>query len=191
VAKVEDLGGKSIGELGLSPEVANALRDVVAELGDNYRDAFVAMVQAINRQASALERIQNTLGILIEKLAPELTDRLPAAITVAQPGTQPDLASAIIVADPIGTGFTLSQEALAQALGIPATAVSVLARALGLRKEDCAVVVRRGGRSETVNYHARAVARFRELVEAADQAKLNPEQRSALKRVRAIWSQKR
>jgi hypothetical protein len=189
VAKPADFSAKSISELGLSPEVEDALRDVVASLGEDYRDAFVEMAQAINRQASALDRIQATLNVLVSKVIPEHDDRIPAAVSVAPQGTRADLAHAIIVADPIGAGYTLSQEALARALGITQTDVSILERALKLREDgSCAVVVRKGLHHDTVNFNARAIARFRELVANAQESSLNGNQKSALKRTRAAFA---
>ena len=55
-----------------------------------------------------------------------VSDDVPVALGVAPAGvTLPDLASAIVVADPIGSGFTMSQDALAKAIGTPG------ARAIG------------------------------------------------------------
>jgi hypothetical protein len=183
----DDLGARNIAELGLSPEVEAALRDVIAALGEDYRDAFVAMVQAINRQASALDRIQATLNILVSKVAPELNDQVPAAVSVAPEGTRPDLASALVVPDPIGAGYVLSQEALAKAVGVSGADVSVLVRAFKLRDDGkCAVVVRKGGHQTMVNFHPRAIARFRELVLApVHHPGLDRNQRSALQRAKA------
>ncbi|HEX3770486.1 MAG TPA: hypothetical protein VHV30_06470 [Polyangiaceae bacterium] len=183
--KIRDLSLKSIAELGLTPEVEEALRDVIAELANDYRESSVAMAQALSRQASALDRIQNTLAILVTKIAPELNDQIPAAISVALDGEQPDLASAVVVADPIGAGFSLSQDAVAKALGVTQTDFSVLDRAFKLRDDgNCAVVVRKGPQRNTVNYHRRAIERFRELVAGAQPSSLTAEQKSALRRVK-------
>ena len=43
------------------------------------------------------------------------------------------------------------------------------------------MVVRQGVRSNTVNYHPRAVEKFKELVARADVPKLKPDARSALR----------
>jgi hypothetical protein len=149
------------------------------------------MAEAIARQASALDRIQTTLSILVAKIAPELNDQVPAAISVAPDGSRPDLASAIVVADPIGAGFTLSQQALATAIGISQADLSVLDRAWKLRDtEGCAVTVRKGPRRNAVNYHRRAVSRFLQLVESAPTSTLNAEQRSALRRVKTALAKR-
>jgi hypothetical protein len=193
VARPLDLGGRAIAELGLPPAVEAALRDVIGGLGADYREAFVTMVQAINRQAAALERIQTTLNVLVSKVAPELSDQALPALGVAPEGTRPDLASAIIVSDPIATGYVLSQEALARALGIKQTDLSILERAFKLRDDGkCAIVVRRGVRrgkpQDTVNFHPRAIERFRELVATAQPSTLDGNQRSALERIRKAFA---
>ena len=158
-------GAKQLGKsLGLSPQVTQKLVEIQAEVDGAYREAFVEMVRAINRQASALERIQNTLAILVEQTAPQLKGQAPAAIRIAGEDEDPDLASALMVADPIAAGYTLTQSALAEALGLSAPDVSVLVRAFELPDDDrCAVVVR-GGKRAVVNYHPRAIQRFKELV---------------------------
>ncbi len=160
----EDLGAAGAKLLGLSPEVAKKLTEIQAEVSGAYRDTLIEMMQAVNRQASALERIQQTLEILIEHMAPQLKGQAPAAFRVAGDGESPDVASALVVADPIAAGLTMTQADLARATGISGPDTSILARAFKLEDDpDCAVVVR-GGRHKTVNYHPRAVRRFRELV---------------------------
>lgn len=160
----EDLGAAGAKRLGLSPEVAKKLTEIQAEVSGAYRDTLIEMMQALNRQASALERIQRTLEILIEHTAPQLKGQAPAAFRVAADGESPDVASALVVADPIAAGYTMTQADLARALGISGPDASILARAFKLEEDpDCAVVVR-GGKNKTVNYHPRAARRFRELV---------------------------
>jgi hypothetical protein len=145
------------------------------------------MVQAIRQQASVLERIQTTLTILVKHLAPKLEGQLPAAVRVAGHGESPDLATALIIADPVGAGFTMSQAEIAKALGISQADASVLLRAFGLNKdEQCSVVVRPGDNQKraVVNYHPRTIDRFREMV-ASPPTTLDANQKAAVRRMRA------
>jgi len=171
--------------LNLDPRVDTALRDVEDELRAQYSDAFVALTRAVNEQASALNRIQTTLDVLVRAIEPKLASQLsglPPAIRVAKDGEEPDLASAVVVADPVGAGFVLTQQALADALGLSASDVSVLLKAFRLAEDgECAVVVRRGKHHDLVNYHRQAIIRFRELV-AAPPDGLTRDQRNALDR---------
>jgi hypothetical protein len=185
MADVRDLSSRSIDQLGLSPGVAQALRDVQGEIAEAYRENFIVMVQTLQQQTAALERIQSTLQILVQHLAPELSGRVPAAFSVAAADERPDLAKALVVADPISAGFTLSQAGLAEALGLKPTDVSILVKAFGLANDSkCAVVVRKGKTREIVNYHPQAIQRFRNLVKKPPGA-LSDNARSALRRVRA------
>lgn len=164
-ADVHEFGKSAISRLNLSPEVETAFKDVQAELSNAYRDAFVEITAALREQASALNRIQTTLAMLVTAVKPELQGQVPPAIRVAGEGEAVDLATAVVVADPIGAGYSLGQSQIAQALGITQSDVSILARAFQLKEDpECAVVVRKGKRSEMVNYHPRAIMRFRELI---------------------------
>jgi hypothetical protein len=184
MADVRDLSSRAIEDLGLSPDVARALSDVQGEIAHAYRESFVVMLQTLKQQTAAIERIQSTLQILVEHLAPELSDRVPAAFSVAPSGERPDLAKALVVADPIAAGFTLSQSGLAEALGLKPSDVSVLVKAFGLARDPkCAVVVRKGSQREIVNYHPKAVQRFQALVKKPP-AGLEGNALSALRRVR-------
>jgi hypothetical protein len=184
--KLPDLASRAIEQLDLDPEVKDLLLSIQADVTASYQKSFVTMLEAIHRQASSIERLQTTLNLLVEKIAPEIKDRVPVALRASGPGEDPDVASALVVADPIATGYTMTQANLAEALGLPEPEVSVLVRAFGLREDgESAVVVRKGRRSDTVNYHPRAIARFRELV-ADPPDELKPEQASALKRVRKL-----
>ena len=186
--KVQELSGPAIDSLNLSPDVSRALKDVQAELADAYREGFLAMVEAINTQASAIKRIQASLDLLIRHTKPELADQLPAVVPavvrIARDGEEPDLASALVVADPIGAGYTLSATAFSKVLGISTGDFSILAKAFKLSSDgNCAVVVRKGGTHHTiVNYHPRAVQRVRELI-ATPPPGLTSDQKSALRRV--------
>ena len=181
-----DISSKSIDQLPVLPEVKDALKDIQAEVAIAYREGFVEMVQAIRQQASVLERIQATLGILVKHLDPKLEGQLPAAMRVAGDGESPDLASAVVVADPIAAGFTMSQADVAKAIGITQADVSVLLRAFQLNKDGaCAVIVRPGGdkKREVVNYHPRTLERFRDLL-GKPPSGLDANQRSSLRRAR-------
>ncbi len=182
-----DISSKAIDQLPVQAEVKDALKDIQAEVADAYREGFVEMVQAIRQQASVLERIQTTLAIMVKHLDPKLEGQLPAAVRVAADGESPDLASAMVIADPVGAGFTMSQADIAKALGINQADASILLRAFKLNKDvECAVVVRPGGdqKREVVNYHRRTLDRFRDLA-AKPPSGLDPSQRGALKRVGA------
>lgn len=78
----------------------------------------------------------------------------------------------------------LVQANLAEALGISPADVSILVRAFKLTEDgDCAVTVRKGPKSSIVNFHPRALARFRELV-AAPPDRLTGGEKKSLDRVR-------
>jgi hypothetical protein len=179
------LAATAIERLNVGEEAKQALRAILTELAAQYQQSFILMLETQRKQASALDRLQTTLQLLIEKIAPEIKDRIPVPIRLASEGERADLTSAVILADPMAAGFTMSQAQLAKALGLSQADVSVLVRAFKLNEEeDCAVVVRRGRtNTEISNYHARAIDRFREIV-AAPPAKLDSNQRSALERVR-------
>lgn len=177
------LASGAIDALGLNAKVGAALHEIQAELTAAYQKSFIEMVEAIRRQASALERLQTTLNLLVEKLAPDLKDRIPVVLRVAQNAEAPDITSPMLVADPIATGYTMTQADLASALGLTQPTVSVFVRAFGLTEDgECAVVVRKG-KLPTVNYHPRAVDRFRELV-AKPPTTLTDKQTEILSRVR-------
>jgi hypothetical protein len=132
-AGVTSAAGKVIGELRLSRPVASALKDIQAEVADAYRDRFIEMMDVLRQQTSTLARIQETLHVLVQAVRPELAGTVPAAMRVARDGEGADLASTLVVADPIGAGYTLSQVDLAKALGLPhATDIWILVRAFKL-----------------------------------------------------------
>lgn len=115
------------------------------------------VMAAVREQEAALRQIQVTL------------DRLLRALGSAAPASEvreaPRLAAVTVTtSDPMEAGFTLSQRALADELGIPASYVSTLVRAFKLDEDHrCAMVVRPGAK-RLVNYHHCAVERFRELL---------------------------
>lgn len=160
-----ELSHRAVDALGLSPQVSRALKDIQAEIAEEYRESFVEMLQAIQRQASQLDRIQATLQVLVEHLAPTLKDTVPTAFRIATSAEAPDLASALVVADPIGMGYSLTQSDVARALDLPPAYVSTLIRAFKLNDdEECAVVVRRGKKMKLVNYHPIVITKFRDLI---------------------------
>ena len=186
-SSVTSAAGKAIDDLHLSPPVASALKDIQAEISDAYRDRFIEMMDVLRQQTSTLARIQETLHILVQAVHPKLAGTVPAAVRVARDGEDPDLASTVMVADPIGAGYTLSQVDLATALGLPnASDVSVLVRASKLDEDgECAVVVRRGARNKIVNYHPRAIETLREWITSPPEGlALAPDQQGAVKRIR-------
>lgn len=185
--KVVDLAEPAIEELPISAPIKQKLNQIQAELATAYRESFIEMVGVLRRQASALDRIQETLRIVAEHLDIKLDGEAPVALRVASDGEHPDLASAVVVADPIAAGYTLSQSDLSRALGISSADVSLLARAFELDKQEgCAVVVRQGKKQKIINYHRRAIDRFRELVDSPP-PRLGAEANGALRRVRKKW----
>ena len=184
MVEVDDFGSKAIDELGLPPELSSALKGIQADLAEDYRASFLAMVETLNRQASALDRIQTTLNILVQHLAPQLVKSLPVPVALqqAKEGEEPDIATALVVADPIGAGYTLSQKALSEVLGLSQAYVSILVRAFNLPDGTCAVTVRKGASREMVNYHPRAAQKFLAHV-ASPPKSMTKQQRYALKRV--------
>jgi hypothetical protein len=178
------LATRAIEQLDLDENARAALRAIQADLAEQYQQTFLKMLETQRMQASALERLQTTLQLLIERIAPEIKDRIPIAIRIADNNDQADIASTVVVADPIATGYTMTQANIAEALGIGQADVSILVRAFKLTEDgDCAVTVRKGPKSSIVNYHSRAIARFRELVASAPE-KLTADQKKALDRVR-------
>lgn len=185
MAKPAELSEHRVAELGLSPETTAALNEIQRELSDAYRDRFIELAGALNRQAAALERVQRTLEILVDHVAPSRRGDVPPMLRVADASEAPDLASAVVVADPIGMGFTLSQSDIARALNLAAPDVSILARALKLPEDErCAVVVRKGAKSDTVNYNARAAEVLRDRILTVDAKTLDDTARKVLLRVR-------
>jgi hypothetical protein len=161
-----DLATQAVRGLGLDPAAESALDEIRAELAADYQARFLELTAAVNRQASSLERIQETLRLLVKHVAPTLEGSTPVAVRIAARGENPDIASALVVADPIGMGFTLSQSDVARALRLPNAAdLSVLVKRLKLNENGrYAVIVRRGKSGEFVNYHPDVVDEIRRLV---------------------------
>lgn len=166
-AKLVAMESRDLEDLELPSEVTQSLRRIKALVDAEYRQRFIEMAEALNRQAAALERVQTTLQILVQQLVPAIKDTVPAAFRVASESEEPDLATALVVADPIALGYTLRQLDVANALGISAPDASRLLRALKLNKDpDCAIEVRRGAGAALVNYHPRVIERIGELLRA-------------------------
>lgn len=186
MSKVEDIGAKGVDALDLPEAAATALRNIHTEVADAYRESFFEMTETLKRQAAALNRIQTTLQILVERIAPELAqdNRVPIALSLAADTSDSDLARAVVVADPIGAGYMLSQSDLAKLLGLTSADVSILVRGFSLATHgELAVTVRSGEAYNMVNYHYRAVDRLRELIENPV-GDLNKEMKQTLNRVR-------
>jgi hypothetical protein len=87
MAKSVEISQRAVDELPLSPQVKAALADIQAEIAGAYRERFIEMIEALNKQASALDRIQTTLHILVKHLAPRLEGEVPAVLRVAEQAT--------------------------------------------------------------------------------------------------------
>lgn len=155
MAKPRSLVAAALAKTSMPAEVQDEIAAIRAELDAQYRDRFIEMTGAIAKQASALDRILATLEMLVEHASPELKGRVPG-LRLAEPGGKADLAT--VAADPIGAGYSLSQQAIADALQCSPSDVSVLLGEHPIKDQpELAVVVRRGKQREIVNYHQRAV----------------------------------
>lgn len=178
-----DLPSRAIERLNLSPEVRQALIEIQAEVTAAYRKTLVNVTDALAKQASALDRLQATLQLMIENFAPEIREKAPLALRLAQADETADFTAAVVMTDPMAAGYTLTQAKLSEMLQLPQADVSVLARAFKLADDgQCAVVVRSGS-TRMVNYHPRAIDKFRELV-TTPPPQLTADQKSALARVK-------
>jgi hypothetical protein len=165
---VVDLAERDLDALGLPEAARRELAGIKAALDEQYRDRFLEMAEALNRQAAALERIQTTLSILVEHIAPNLSGTAPVAFRVSRDGEDSDLASTVVTADPIGAGFTLTQADIGRALGLSEADVSILLRALKLRDDERLAVEVRSGKRSLFNYHPRVVEALRQRVVDSD-----------------------
>lgn len=165
--KPKTLVAAALAKTNIPAQVRDDIEAIRADLDAEYRDRFLAMTAAISKQASALDRIQHTLELLLEHAAPELQGRIPGLV-VAPEGADADLASVrgAFAADPIGAGYSLGQQAIANALQCNQTDVSLLLRELEIKKKPAlAVVVRKSGEHETVNYHRRVIDELLRVLE--------------------------
>lgn len=186
--KVADLASAAGRDLPVSPKTAAVLNSIRAELAEQYRDSFNEMLRVIERQAAAIDRLQNLMEAFIEASDPQILARFNAPpMRVAEDGENPDVTTAVVVPDPVGAGFKLTQAGLARALGLAQPTVSVLTRALGLRDDaTCAVVVRHSGGQPIVNYHPRAVERFIELLRSPPDTLTDSERRARVRALRDV-----
>ena len=166
MAKPRSLFSAALKKTGLSEEARAEIEGIHGEYDATYRERFAELAQTIARQASALDRIQRTLELLVEQSAPALRGRIPG-LRLAKPGEAPDVATVNLgVADPIGQGYALGQKELAEALRCTQTDVSNLLKAFPLKNDpEYAVVVRRGKQREIVNYHPRAIEKLVTLLD--------------------------
>lgn len=181
---ITSLGSGAIAGLDVSPEVKAGLHAIQAELTAAYQKNFVEMIETLRRQASALDRLQTTLNLLVQAVHPTLKG-VSVGVVAAAPGTDADLPS-VVLADPIAAGYVFTQGNLAEALGISAGDVSELVRLFKLDQDDVAMTVRHGKQRNTVNYHQRAIEKLRGYIEAARRSMprdLSKNQVSALRRV--------
>lgn len=171
--------------LDLDPQVRQALDEAISSIEDAYRDRFIELTDAISRQASTLQRIQETLHILVKHVVPTAAGTAPVAFRTASPDETPDLAT-VAVLDPIAAGYTLSQRDLADALGLDQPTVSILVRAFKLPEDpECALTIRRGRAKAVVNYRPFAAERFRALVKNPPSG-LGKPAASAMKKARRL-----
>jgi hypothetical protein len=184
-AKPAEIAAQRSKQLGLSVEVQAALGDIQAELADAYREGFTEMVRAVQEQASALSRIQNTLGLLLQAVAPTLADQAPPVVRIAAEGESSDIATAIVIADPIAQGFTLSMTTLSKAMGVSAGDLGILVKALKLHeKQGLAVVCREGKHNRVVNFHPRAIEAFKAVIRDTPLSSLSGNDASGLRRLK-------
>ncbi len=184
-AKPTELTGQTAKQLNLSPEVQSALAEIQAELADAYREDFTNLVRAVQEQASALNRIQNTLSLLLQHLPATLAAQAPPVLRVSDSQEHADLASAVVIADPIGQGFTMSLTSLAKAMGVSPSDLGVVVKALKLGSQaDYAVVCRTGKHNAITNYHPKAVEAFRKIIQDTPPSSLSGNDRSALQRLK-------
>lgn len=156
-----DLESLDFAALDLQPEAVSALRSIRSLIDARYREAFLELTQVLHRQASAIDRMQRTLDLLLDQVRPELKARTPPLFSVSPAADAPDVARAVVIPDPIGAGYTLTQADVAQALGISSPEASVLLRAFGLRDDhECAVCVREGKKNPIYGYHERVIQAF-------------------------------
>ncbi len=179
---VIDLSREGMRRIGIEAAHIEVLQSIRQEIGDEYRERVAEQTDLLRRQTAAIERLQNTVQVLVEHLIPERKGEVPAAFKVAGPGDEVDLAT--VSADPIAAGFTLSQADLARAMRVGQADVSILVRAFELSKDPaCAMTVRHGKAAALVNYHRDAVGRFLALVRDPPN-QLNANAKKALERVR-------
>lgn len=181
--KVVFLSSKALKDLNLPDEVEDVVMRIQSRLVSAYNDSIAEMMGAVKQQAAALERIQETLHLLISASHPTLQGQLPPILRVARDNEGADLTSAVLVADPIAMGFTMTQEELADALTLSSPTVSILARAFKLEDDETSAVTVRKGKRPLYLYHPRAAEKFRSLL-ARNHPSFSTRQQNELRRAR-------
>lgn len=186
-SKVVQLHPRAIRELGLEPAVEQVVIDIQNALIAAYNDSLIKLATTVEQQSIALERIQESLHLMVKAMDGAGNLALPPVMRFAESNEDADLPSAVVIADPNRAGFSLSQAELAARLGLKATDVSVLARAFKLQENPkCAVVVGRGRRPVVV-YHANAIDVIKQMVRSPP-SNLTPQERVVLVRVKSTLS---
>lgn len=180
-----ELTAAAIQRLDLPNDVKRLLAQIAERNADANRTALINLTEQLKSMNLRLDRLQSTVSILLDRMAPTLkgnADKLPVAFTVASSPGDADLAKAVVVADPIAQGFTLTQKDLGERLGLDQPTVSVLVRGLGITNDaNLCVAVRRGRGQEVINYHLNAVDGLKKKI-AAPPSSLPRSVLSALRR---------
>ncbi len=170
--------------LKASQESKEILAQIAAEVNAAYRENFESMLHSLQDIAEGQKRLLSTLGVLISAIEPKLGVNLPVAVSIAMPGERPDIASTIVLADPLAAGYALTQGQLAKEVGLSQADVSILARAFRLDADTAYAVRIPQGKRTTVWYRPLAGARLKELI-AAPPELLSPRAEAIVKRCRA------
>ncbi|MCU0697721.1 MAG: hypothetical protein MUC96_14440 [Myxococcaceae bacterium] len=178
-----------IRNLKASDESKEILSKIAAEVNAAYRENFEAMLASLQDIAEGQKRLLTTLGILVKAIEPKLAHDVAAAVSIAMPGSRPDIASAMVLADPGAAGYTLSQGELAKQVGLTQADVSILTRAFGLDVDSAYSVRIPQGKKTVVKYRSITGARLRELI-AAPPAPLTDIAQGSIKRARATLAKK-
>jgi hypothetical protein len=150
--------------LKVSQESKDILARIAAEVNAAYRENFDAMMKTLQDLAEGQKRLQASLAILVKAIEPKLAEGLPPAVSIAFRDEAPDVATAVVLANPHAAGYTLTQAELAKQLNTSQADVSVLTRAFGLDADTFFAVRVPHGRRQTVWYRPEASARFLELL---------------------------
>ncbi len=170
--------------LKASDESKEILAQIAAEVNAAYRENFESMLHSLQDIAEGQKRLLSTLGVLISAIEPKLGVNLAAAVSIAMPGERPDIASTIVLADPLAAGYALTQGELASQVGLSQADVSILARAFRLDADIAYAIKIPQGKRTIVMYRAIAGPRLRELI-AAPPELLSPKVEAVVRRSRA------
>lgn len=152
--------------LKASDESKEILVKIAAEVNAAYRENFEAMLASLQDIAEGQKRLLTTLGILIKAIEPKLGTELTEAVSIAMPGSRPDIASAVVLADPGAAGYTLTQGELARQVGLSQADVSILTRAFRLDVDSAYAVRIPQGKKTVVKYRPVTGPRLKELIAA-------------------------